>query len=98
MAPVPSTSMRRYPENVRLDFKFRESSPPAERKRVIKRVKKLGAKKVEAMFPDEKDAGLASLYKAEGIPEEQSSEVISTLSELAEVEYAEPTPMRELIR
>jgi hypothetical protein len=83
---------------VRLDFKFREYALPAQRERVVDEVRKLGAERVEAMFPDETDVELASLYKAEGIPDGQSSQVLSKLDKLPEVEFAEQTPVRKLIR
>jgi hypothetical protein len=83
---------------VRLDFKFQEYAPLAQRERVIGEVKKLGATRVEAMFPDETDAELASLYMAEGIPDGRSSQVLSQLDKLPEVEFAEEAPMRKLIR
>jgi hypothetical protein len=97
-AAACSISRQRYPDLVRLDFKFREYAPPDQRKRVIAEVKKLGAKRVEAIFPDETDAELASLYKAEGIPAGRSNQVISKLGKLADVEFAEQTPEHKLIR
>jgi hypothetical protein len=97
-AAVFSILRRRYPGLVRLDFKFREYAAPDQRRRVIAEVKKLGAKRVEAMFPDQDDAELASLYKAEGIPDGQSKQVISKLCRHAEVEFAERSPEHKLIR
>jgi hypothetical protein len=83
---------------MRLDFKFREYTPPEQRRRVIAEIKKLGANRVEAMFPDESDAELASLYKAEGIPAGRSKQVISKLCKHAEIEFAEQAPEHKLIR
>jgi len=82
---------------MRIDFKFQESLSPDGRKLVIEQVRKLGAEKVEAMFPEEKDAELASLYKVEGIPKEQLSDVAMTINEFAGVEYAEVTPEMRMI-
>ncbi len=82
---------------MRLEFKFRESAPPDRRKRVVEEVTKLGAKKVEPLFPDERDPELASLYKAEGVPDELAETVVSTLDRHEAVEFAEPTPERKLI-
>jgi hypothetical protein len=83
---------------VRLDFKFRESAPPDRRKLIVDEVAKLGAKKVEPLFPDEQDPELASLYKAEGVPDELTDTVVSTLDQHDAVEFAERTPERKLIR
>lgn len=82
---------------MRLDIKFRESAPPARRQSVIEQVKQLGATTVEPQFPGEADPELASLYKAEGVPDDRSTSVVSELGRLDEVEYAEPTPERKLI-
>lgn len=83
---------------MRLDFKFRESAPPALRMDVVEKVKQFGAQRVEPLFPDDADGELASLYIAEGVPDEQGEEVVSTLDQIEDVEFAEPTPERRLIR
>lgn len=83
---------------MRLDIKFRETAPPAAREHVIDEVTKLGAARVEPLFPDEADLELASMYKVEGLSDENSEEVLATLNKLDHVEYAEPTPARKLIR
>jgi hypothetical protein len=83
---------------VRLEFKFRESAPPGRRKLVVDEMAKLGAKKVEPLFPGEKDPELASLYKAEDVPDELTETVLSKLNRHDAVEFAEPTPKRKLIR
>ncbi|MEA2126808.1 MAG: hypothetical protein QOI80_3590, partial [Solirubrobacteraceae bacterium] len=41
---------------MRLQFKFHESSSSAQRAAVVDEVTKMGAKSVEPLFPDEKDA------------------------------------------
>ena len=82
----------------RLEFKFRESAPPEQRKVVVDEVARLGASKVEPLFPDEKDPELASLYKAEGVPDNVTETVVSKLDEHDAVEFAESTPERKLIR
>jgi hypothetical protein len=83
---------------VRLEFKFRDSTSPDHRKKVVDEVAKLGAEKVEPLFPGEQDPELASLYKAEGVPDEVSDTVVSKLEKHEAVEYAERTPERKLIR
>lgn len=83
---------------MRLDIKFRETAPPAERQRVIDEVTRLGATNVEPLFPDDTEQELASLYKAEGLPDERGDEVLATIEKLDEVEFAERTPQRKLIR
>jgi hypothetical protein len=82
----------------RLEFKFRESAPPEQRKMVVDEVARLGANKVEQLFPDEKDPELASMYKAEGVPDDVTESVVSKLDQDDAVEFAETTPERKLIR
>jgi len=82
---------------MRIEFKFLEASSADERQLVIAQIKKLGVEWVEEMFPGEKDAELASLYKIEGVPEEQANDVVSTISGFAGVEYAEVAPTLRLI-
>jgi len=83
---------------VRVEFKFRESVPPSERRHVVERAAELGATKVEPLFPDEQDPELASLYKAEGVPGDAVDSLVSDLGAHQAVEFAEPTPQRKLIR
>ena len=83
---------------MRLEFKFRESVPAGRRKLVVDEMAKLGASKVEPLFPDERDPELASLYKAENVPDEMTDTVLSTLDQDDAVEFAERTPERKLIR
>jgi hypothetical protein len=83
---------------VRVEFKFRESAPSNFRRKVVENVTKLGAKKVEPLFPDENDPELASMYKAEGVPDDVAESLISNLEAHDEVEFAERTPERKLIR
>jgi hypothetical protein len=82
---------------VRLEFKFRESASPERRRQVVAQVAKLGATTVEPLFPGEQDPELASLYKAEGVPDELTDQVVSTLDKHDDVEFAEPTAERKLL-
>jgi hypothetical protein len=82
---------------VRLQFKFHESSSSAQRAAVVDEVTKMGAKSVEPLFPDETDAKLATLYKAEGLPDKATESIVASLEEAEAVEFAEPTPERKLI-
>lgn len=82
---------------MRLEFKFREATPPERRKEVVEQVAKLGATSVEPLFPGEQDPELASLYKAEGVPDERADEAVSALGRHEAIEFAEPTPERKLI-
>jgi hypothetical protein len=82
---------------VRLEFKFRDSTSPDHRKEVVDEVARLGATKVEPLFPGEKDPELSSLYKAEGVPDEVTDTVVSKLENHDAVEFAERTPERKLI-
>jgi hypothetical protein len=83
---------------VRLEFKFLESAPPDRRESVVDEVAKLGATRVERVFPDEQDPELASLYKAEGVPDHRADAIVKQIGSHDVVEYAEPTPERKLIR
>ncbi len=83
---------------MRVEFKFRESAPPGERRNVVTRVAELGAERVEPLFPDEQDPELASLYKADGVPADAVDSLISNLGTDEAVEFAEPTPERKLVR
>jgi hypothetical protein len=83
---------------VRVEFKFREGAPPEQREAVVKRVTKAGAHTVVRLFPDEQDPELASLYKAEGVPDEAVASLVSALDAHEAVEFAERTPERKLIR
>ncbi len=82
---------------MRLEFKFREATPPDRREDVVKQVRELGAASVEPLFPGDSDKELASLYKAEGVPDD-ATDVVSKIDSLDEVEFAERTPERKLIR
>jgi hypothetical protein len=83
---------------VRVEFKFRESAPPSRRQQVVETVERLGAAKVEPLFPDERDPELASMFKAEGVPDDAVESLVSELDAQDAVEFAEPTPERKLIR
>jgi hypothetical protein len=83
---------------VRVECKFRESVPVALRRQIVETVSKSGASRVAPLFPDEADPELASMYKAEGVPEDEAESLISSLGAHEAVEYAERTPERKLIR
>ena len=83
---------------MRLELKFHESAPQEERQKVIDEATKLGAERVEPLFPDEADGELGSLYKVEGVPDEGGEQLASTLQALDPVEFAQPAPKRKLIR
>jgi hypothetical protein len=82
---------------VRVQFKFNETVPPAERERLVGVVKSNGAKSVEPLFPGESDPGLASFYTIECPPEAGGDELISLLDSSDSVEFAEPEPIRKLV-
>ena len=83
---------------MRVDFKFRESAPADQRKRVIEQATAKGDVKVAPLFPDEQDPELASMFKAEGVPADQVEDLVSQLGASKAVEFAERTPERKLIR
>ena len=83
---------------MRVEFKFRESAPEDQRRRVIEHAAAKGDVKVTPLFPDERDPELASMYKAEDVPADEVEALVSTLSASDAVEFAERTPERKLIR
>lgn len=83
---------------MRVDFKFRESAPADQRRRVIQQAAAKGDAKVAPLFPDEQDPELASMYKAEGVPADEVDDLVSQLGASEAVEFAERTPERKLIR
>lgn len=83
---------------MRVEFKFRESAPASTRQQVVEQVARLGAKQVAPLFPGEQDPELASMYKAEGVPDDAVEQVVSKLDSQDAVEFAERTPERKLIR
>ena len=82
---------------MRLEVKFRESAPADRRDEVIEKVRDLCAAELGPQFPGEKDPQLASLFKAEGVPEDRADELVATLDALDDVEFAERAPKRRLI-
>jgi hypothetical protein len=83
---------------MRVEFKFRESTLPSQRQRVVVTATKLGATRVGPLFPRERDPQLASIYKADGVPVGKADRFIAKLAALPAVEFAERTPSRKLIR
>ena len=75
-------------------FKFREDAKPGERKRILDRLKKLGAESVTPMFPDDDDPELASMYKADC----DDAKIVKALEKDASIEFAERDARRKLIR
>lgn len=99
MAPDCWTSRGRYPDiAMRVQFKFNESAPVAERQELVRVVKRHGAASVEPLFPGESDPELASLYTAECPPEADGGELISMLDSSDVIEFAEAEPTRKLIQ
>ena len=83
---------------MRLEFKFRQDASQARRDDLVAQVAKRGAKKVEPLFPGEQDPELATMYKAEGVPDDVALELVDSLGADEAIEFAEPTPDRKLIR
>lgn len=82
---------------MRVDFKFDESASKLRRDTVVDKLRKLGATHVAPQFPGEQDGELASMYKAEGVPDAHGPDVCKELAAEDAVEYAEPSPERTLI-
>ena len=81
-----------------VQFKFRQDAPAPKRRDVLRAVEAKVTGKVAPLFPDEKDAELAALYRVEGISGGEQDEVINLLERADEVEFAEGEPERKLIR
>ncbi len=80
-----------------VQFKFREATDAGQRKRVIEKVRGKG-RKIEPLFPGEKDPELASLYRVEGVEDRPAQqEVVSMLEDDDAVEFAEAEAQRKLI-
>lgn len=82
---------------MRVDFKFNESASTEVREGVVGKLKQRGVKVVQPQFPGESDAQLASMYKAEGVPDADAEALCKELAGEDAVEFAEPTPDRGLI-
>jgi hypothetical protein len=83
---------------VRVEFKFREATPPNQRAHVVKNMAKLGGANIARLFPDEQDPELATMYKVDDVPDDLVERLVARLGEQPAVEYAERTPQRKLIR
>jgi hypothetical protein len=82
---------------MRVNFKFRAGSAPSSRASVLAALREAGAASVQPLFPGEKDPELAELYVADGA-ERLQAKLIALLQRRREVEFAEPEPVRRLIK
>ena len=81
----------------RIEFKFIETSPASERSRTLLLTEKLSSQQPSALFPDEDDPELASLYKVEDVKDRDVSTLLELLESQACIEFAESQNMRRLI-
>ena len=82
---------------MRLEIKFHETATPAQREAAVEQVRSFGAETVEPLFAGEQDAELASLYAAEGVPDAQADDIVSSIGALDAVEFAEKTASRRAL-
>lgn len=83
---------------MKVQFKFDEAAPPAERKKVIDAITDQGAANVEPLFGREADPELASLYTADYTDGHDPTPLLSTLEDSDAVEFVEQEALRKLIR
>ena len=82
---------------VKLQFKFKERTAEAARKRVIDTLGKSGARNVRRLFPDESDEELATLYVMDCQDEPAAQRLLNLLHTSKAVEFAEEEVRRKLV-
>jgi len=82
---------------MRLQLKFREDAPPAERDRLIGDLSSKGAATVRPLFPDSNDRLRGSLYVVD-FNSGSEKKMLDYLNEADAVEFAEPEVRRKLLR
>lgn len=81
---------------MKLQFKFRDEATHEDRDRLIASLTDDGADRVEPIFPDSDEAGLAALYSAL-VHDREYKRLLRRLKRSRAVEFAEPQPERHLI-
>jgi hypothetical protein len=82
-----------------IQFKFREDAAAERRAEIEHEVAAApGSPTVRPLFPGEEDPELATIFRVEGVPEDQEAALIDRLNSDADVEFAEPDVRRKLIR
>jgi hypothetical protein len=82
---------------VKVQFKFKARAGAKAREALIAALRRVGARDVHALFPDERDAELARLFVAE-VADEAGGRALALLEQSAAVEFAEREARRRLIR
>lgn len=81
----------------KLQFKFRGSSSPDARKRLIRSLKKRGATAVRPLFPLEEDEELAALCVVDFEDSTTGRRLLAFLNSSSDVDFAEEGILRKLI-
>jgi hypothetical protein len=82
-----------------IQLKFREDAAADRRAEIQDEIAAApGRPTVRPLFPGDEDPELASIFRVEGIPEDQEAALIDRLNGDADVEFAEPDVRRKLIR
>ena len=81
----------------KLRFKFSDKSSETARSKLIGILDNAGASSVHPLFPNESDAGLASLYTVEAGSHATWTKLMSLLDKSIEVEFAEVDVRRKLL-
>ena len=82
---------------MRLQLKFHDGTPEAERARVLDEIKASKATP-QPLFPGESDPELASLYTVEDVPDTDADALVRAVRSRDSVEFIEPSEKRRLIR
>jgi len=81
---------------MRLLFKFRETTPAGERRRVLTRLRRQGVEAVEPLFPEVSDEELAAVFVLDAA-DEAGERLLARLKKDRAIEYAEPEVRRRLV-
>jgi hypothetical protein len=87
-----------YLRMMKLQFKFREGTVEAARRKVISALAARGARGVRPLFPGERDKELATLYVVECKDPASGEQLLKLLNASRAVEFAEVELRRKLIR
>ena len=83
---------------MKLNFKFKNRSTSPQRTALLSQLTRHGAASVGPLFPGQKDSELAGLFVADYDTSEAMKRALDLLKESDAVEFAEPSPVRKLIR
>lgn len=83
---------------MKLLFKFHDQTGSDARLEVIRVLGEHGVAGIRALFPDETDAELLSLYVVEGMQDDAHQELLDLLDSFEVIEHVEAQPERKLIK